>query len=254
MLDPTKRFSTRVQNYLKYRPTYPAAIIPLLESECGLTPGSVVADIGSGTGLLTELFLKNGNQVFGVEPNPEMRAAGENFLLKYPNFSSVPATAEATTLSDHSVDFVVAGQAFHWFKRKMAREEFTRILKASGWVVLVWNGFRVESSKLTAAYQELVLRYGTDYQEVRRELNGCELESFYAPGSCKTAHFYFQQIFDYVGLEGRLLSSSFVPGPHQPNYEAMLHNLRKIFDANEKNGKVVFDYETELYYGQLPAR
>ena len=253
MLDATKRFSNRVQNYLKYRPTYPAAIIPLLESECGLTPESVIADIGSGTGLLTELFLKKGNQVFGIEPNSEMRAAGESLLAKYPNFSSVPATAEATTLSDHSVDFVVAGQAFHWFNREMAREEFRRILKATGWVVLVWNGFRVESSPLTAAYQELVLRYGTDYQEVRRELVGRELESFYAPG-CKTAHFQFQQIFDYVGLEGRLLSSSFAPEPHHPNYEAMLHDLRKIFDANEKNGQVVFDYETELYYGQLPAK
>src|SRR5207253_5476977 len=185
--------------------------------------------------------------------NSEMRAAGESLLAKYPNFSSVPATAEATTLSDHSVDFVVAGQAFHWFNREMAREEFRRILKAAGWVVLVWNGFRVESSPLTAAYQELVLRYGTDYQEVRRELVGRELESFYAPG-CKTAHFQFQQIFDYVGLEGRLLSSSFAPEPHHPNYEAMLHDLRKIFDANEKNGQVVFDYETELYYGQLPAK
>jgi len=253
VLDATKRFSNRVQNYLKYRPTYPAAIIPLLESECGLTPESVIADIGSGTGLLTELFLKKGNQVFGIEPNSEMRAAGESLLAKYPNFSSVPATAEATTLSDHSVDFVVAGQAFHWFNREMAREEFRRILKATGWVVLVWNGFRVESSPLTAAYQELVLRYGTDYQEVRRELVGRELESFYAPG-CKTAHFQFQQIFDYVGLEGRLLSSSFAPEPHHPNYEAMLHDLRKIFDANEKNGQVVFDYETELYYGQLPAK
>ena len=117
MLDPTKRFSNRVENYLKYRPRYPAAIIPLLESECGLTPETLVADVGSGTGFLTELFLKHGNRVLGVEPNAEMRSAGERLLAKYPTFCSVNAMAEATTLADSSIDLIIAGQAFHWFDR-----------------------------------------------------------------------------------------------------------------------------------------
>ena len=254
MLDPTKRFSNRVENYLKYRPTYPPAIITLLETECGLTPQSVIADLGSGTGLLTELFLKNGNPVFGVEPNLEMRVAGERVLAKYPRFSSVNGAAEATARADHSVDVVVAGQAFHWFDRAAARAEFLRILQPGGWVVLAWNGYRVESSPLMAAYQDLVVRYGTDYSEVRREVVGCDVESFYAPGSCECARFEFQQVFDYEGLKGRLLSASYAPEPDHPNYDAMLREVRKVFDANQKNGKVVFEYETELYYGQLSAR
>jgi SAM-dependent methyltransferase len=254
VLDPTRRFSNRVENYLKYRPTYPPAIIPLLERECGLTPESVIADLGSGTGLLTELFLRNGNPVLGVEPNPEMRAAGEKVLAKYPRFSSVNGAAEATTLADHSIDFVVAGQAFHWFNREAARVEFLRILQPGGWVVVAWNGYRVESSPLMAAYQDLVVRYGTDYSEVRREVVSCDVESFYAPGSCKCARFEFQQAFDSEGLKGRLLSASYAPEPDHPNYGAMLREVRKVFDANEKDGKVVFEYETELYYGQLPAR
>lgn len=253
MLDPTKRFSNRVQNYLKYRPTYPSAIIPLLESKCGLTSDSVIAEPGSGTGLLTKLFLQNGNRVFGVEPNAEMRAAGEKELANCPKFSSVNATAEATTLTDHSVDFVVAGQAFHWFDRERARAEFGRILKPAGWVVLIWNSFRVESSPLMTAYQELVLRHGTDYVEVSRELDHSDIESFFAPGSCQTAPFNFQQTFDYQGLEGRLLSSSFVPQPNHPNYERMLRDLRDIFDANQKDGRVAFEYETEVFYGRLPV-
>jgi SAM-dependent methyltransferase len=253
VLDPTRRFSNRVENYLKYRPTYPTAIIPLLESECGLTPESVIADLGSGTGFLTELFLKVGNPVFGVEPNPEMRVAGEKVLAKYPRFSSVNAAAEATGLTDHSIDLVVAGQAFHWFDRAAARPEFVRILKPGGWVVLAWNGYRVESSPMMAAYQDLVVRYGTDYSEVQREVVGCDVESFYAPGSCKCARFEFQQTFDYEGLKGRLLSASYAPEPDHPNYDAMLSDVRKIFDANEKDGRVTFEYETELYYGQLPA-
>jgi len=254
VLDPTKRFSNRVENYLKYRPTYPTAIVPLLESECGLNAGWVIADLGSGTGFSTELFLKHGNSVFGVEPNPEMRVAGERVLAKYSQFSSVSAAAEATGLPDHSIDLIVVGQAFHWFDRAEARPEFVRILKPSGWVVLVWNGYRVESSAMMAAYQDLVVRYGTDYSEVQREVVGCDVESFYAPGTCKCARFQFQQTFDREGLKGRLLSASYAPEPNHPNYEAMLRDLRKIFDANEKDGRVVFDYETELYYGQLPAR
>ena len=254
MLDPTRRFSNRVQNYLKYRPRYPPAIIPLLESECGLTSESVIAEPGSGTGLLTELFLKSGNRVFGVEPNAEMRTAGESKMASYPNFSSIDATAEATTLADHSIDFIVAGQAFHWFDRERAHAEFSRILKPAGWVVLIWNGFWVGSSPLMAAYQGLVQRHGTDYQEVSRELDHSDIGSFFAPASCKTAHFNFQQTFDYQGLEGRLLSSSFVPEPNHPNYEPMLRDLREIFDANQIDGKVAFEYETEVYYGQLSLR
>jgi SAM-dependent methyltransferase len=254
VLDPTKRFSNRVENYVKYRPTYPPAIIPLLESECGLTAESVIADLGSGTGLLTELFLKNGNSVFGVEPNLEMRVAGERVLARYPKFSSVEGAAEATALPDHSVDFVTAGQAFHWFNREQARVEFVRILKPGGWVVVAWNGYRVETSPLMAAYQDLVVRYGTDYSEVRREVVGCDVEDFYAPGSCKCARFEFQQVFDFEGLKGRLLSASYAPEPGHPNYEPMLRDVRRVFDTNQKDGTVVFDYETELYYGQLPAR
>ncbi len=254
MLDPTKRFSNRVENYVQYRPTYPPQIIPLLESECGLTAESIIADVGSGTGFFTELFLRNGNSVFGIEPNQEMRAAGEKILAKYPKFTSVGAVAEATTLPEHSVDLVVAGQAFHWFDRRKARLEFVWILKPGGWVVLAWNGYRVKSSPLMAAYQDLVVRYGTDYSEVQREVEGCDVDSFYAPGICRCEHFEFQQSFDYQGLEGRLKSASYAPEPDHPVYGAMLSDLRKIFEANQRDGKVVFAYETVVYYGQLPAR
>jgi SAM-dependent methyltransferase len=254
VLDPTRRFSNRVENYIKYRPTYPAEIVPLLKSECGLTANSLIADIGSGTGFFAQLFLRNGNPVIGVEPNPEMRAAGEKLLAGYPGFSCVSGTAEATTLAGNSVDFVTAAQAFHWFNHDQTRAEFLRILKPDGWAVIAWNGYRAESSPLMAAYQDLVLRYGTDYLEVRREVEACDVEAFFAPGTCKCARFEFSQGFDHEGLKGRLLSSSFVPEPGEPNYEAMLGDLRKTFDANQTKGEVAFNYETELYFGQLPMR
>jgi len=251
VLDPTRRFSSRVENYVKYRPGYPPQIIELLESECGLTPDSVVADIGSGTGLLTKLFLAHGNRVFGVEPNAGMRAAGEEALASFPNFASIAASAEATSLTDNSVDMIVAGQAFHWFDRQKAGAEFRRILKQSGWVVLIWNGFRVETSPLISGYQKIVLRYGTDYQEVNREMEGLEIDSFFAPNPCHTARFTYRQVFDFEGLKGRLLSASYAPDQNHPAFSEMISDLQRLFDANQRNGAVDFDYETEVYYAQL---
>ena len=161
MPKPTERFSDRVDAYVKYRPDYPRAVLELLQTECGLTPRSAVADIGSGTGKLSELFLRNGNSVYGVEPNPEMRLAGENLLSSYPGFVSVAGSAEATTLPDQSADFITAGQAFHWFDQKLARQGFERILKPDGLVVLVWNE-RLTDTSFLEAYEMLTQTYATD--------------------------------------------------------------------------------------------
>jgi SAM-dependent methyltransferase len=251
MIDPTTRFTTRVDNYVKYRPSYPAGIITLLETECGLDPKKVVADIGSGTGFLTELFLKHGNRVFGVEPNAEMRAAGERLLAKYPSFVSIDAKAEATTLSDNSVDLIAAGQAFHWFNQRAAKVEFKRILKSGGWVVLVWNGYDVETSPVIRGYHELLVKYGTDYQEVSREIETCDIEALFSPGKFRHARFPFKQVFDFEGLKGRLLSASYAPQPGASHYDATIRELQLIFDENQRAGKVDFDYQTEVYYGQL---
>src|SRR5271154_1515768 len=127
--DPTARFSSRVEKYVRYRPSYPKEVVALLGKQCGLTAESVIADVASGTGIFTRLLLENGNRVFGVEPNAEMRRAGEEYLAAFPRFTSVAGTAEATTLPDHSVDIVTAAQAAHWFDRAKARREFVRILK-----------------------------------------------------------------------------------------------------------------------------
>jgi SAM-dependent methyltransferase len=251
MLDPTQRFSNRVENYLKYRPRYPPEIIPLLEKECGLTRDSLVADIGSGTGFLAELFLQNGSRVIGVEPNAEMRAAGERLLVQYRNFSSIEATAENTTLAEGSVDFITAGQAFHWFDRERTRSEFARILKPSGWVVIVWNGYEPARTPLLKGYHEMLLRYGTDYRDVRREIEDTHVDEFFGKGEYKTGHFKFQQSFDFEGFKGRTLSASYAPQPGEPNYDDMLNELRRVFGENQKDGRVAFDYDTEVYYGRL---
>src|SRR6476620_3861141 len=249
--DPTHRFSSRVGNYVRYRPGYPCAAIDLLKNECGLTPTCVIADVASGTGIFTRMLLKNGNRVYGVEPNSDMRKAGEEFLRAYPRFTSVAGTAETTTLDDHGVDFVAAAQAAHWFDREKARREFIRICRPGGWTVLLWNERRTGSTPFLRAYEQLLLEYGTDYQDVRHERTTQEIETFFAPSRFQSRTFGYRQVFDYPALEGRLLSSSYTPHPGETKFAPMLRELRRMFDSHQVDGQVGFEYDTRVYYGQL---
>ncbi len=252
MIDPTRRFSSRVENYIRYRPGYPPEIIKTLEDECQLNTSCVIADLGSGTGLLAEMFLRRGHRVFGVEPNREMREAGERLLAHYDRFTSVAATAEETTLPDHSVDFITAGQSFHWFDRARVRVEFARILKPGGWVVLVWNERLVSVTPFLVAYEAWVKTYALDYAQVdHRQIDAEALADFFTSRFFRSKTFPNRQLFDFDGLKGRALSSSYVPEQGHPRFVEMMAELERIFRTHAVDGKVGFEYETRLYYGRL---
>lgn len=249
-MDPVTRFSNRVEAYSKYRPGYPHAIVDFLKAECDLSTDSVIADVGSGTGILSELFLKHGNQVFGVEPNREMREAGERILADYSNFKSVEGSAESTSLPDKGVDFITAAQAFHWFDRERTSTEFARILKPDGWISLLWNERRTDSTPFLRDYEELLLAYGTDYPVVRHENVYENIAAFFAPQTFLLKSFENKQVFDYEGLKGRLVSSSYVPAPGQPHFAEMLDALQILFELHREDGHVVVEYDTRVYYGK----
>ena len=250
--DPTRRFSNRVEDYIKYRPGYPRAVVGLLEEECGLTRESVVADVGSGTGILSELFLSAGVRVYGVEPNREMREAGERLLSAYEGFVSVDGRAEETTLADASADFVTAGQAFHWFEPAPARREFRRILRDGGWAVLVWNDRRTEGTPLLAGYERLLLEYGTDYEEVSSKWAAEEnIKTLFGAGEVRTKTFDNEQVLDFDGLKGRLASASYAPVPGHPNHEPLMRELAALFERHQRDGRVVVEYDTKVFYGHL---
>ena len=251
--DAKQRFSNRVADYVRYRPGYPTEALTLLRTECDLRSGHAIADIGSGTGFLAELFLKNGNRVYGIEPNEAMRAAGEEYLAAYDSFASIDASAEATTLENGTIDFVTAGQAFHWFDAAAARREFQRILKPAGWVVVMWNDRQMDSS-FGNAYEDLLVKYGTDYQRVRESYpESSKMQEFFAGGSVSERSVPNEQIFDWDGLAGRLRSSSYAPQEGQPNYAPMMAALDELFRANQANGNVRMEYATHIYFGRLPA-
>jgi SAM-dependent methyltransferase len=251
--DAKQRFSPRVSDYVRYRPGYPSSLIGVLRRECGLRSEHVIADIGSGTGLLSKEFLENGNRVIGVEPNAEMRAAGDEFLVKYKNFSSVEGSSEATTLADSSASFVTAAQAFHWFEPQATRGEFQRILKPGGWVVVIWNDRRICETSFGRAYEDLLESFGTDYAKVKDAYPEThDMENFFGVGSFQRAELPNFQEFDFDGLAGRLRSSSYAPREgHAANYEPMMSALRELFDANQKSGRVRMEYATQIYFGQL---
>jgi SAM-dependent methyltransferase len=250
----TSRFSDRVENYIRYRPGYPAEALNVLRNECRLIPSHTIADIASGTGIWTRALLENGNRVFGVEPNADMRLAGDRLLAEFPKFTSIAGSAEATTLSENSLDFVTSAQAAHWFNRVAARREFVRILKPDGWLVLLWNEREVDTTPFLRDYEQLLLSYGTDYEDVRHERTTDSVNEFFDPAPYEERVFANRQEFDYAGLEGRLLSSSYAPGPGHSKHDPMLRELRRIFDLRAVDGKVAFNYKTRVYFGRINSR
>jgi SAM-dependent methyltransferase len=247
-----ERFSNRVADYVRYRPGYPRAVLDLLRDECGLTPESVVADVGSGTGILTQLFLENRNLVYGVEPNTEMRQAGEEFLAGYPKFRSIAASAEATTLPDESMDFIAAAQAFHWFEPATTSAEFRRILRPHGWVAIIANHRKKDTTPFLRAYEALLCKFGTDYGKVAETYpSAARMAEFFGAGKFHEHTAPNRQVFDFDGLSGRLRSSSYAPPPEDPSHKPMLDALRKLFDSHANRGTVSFDYVTYTYYGRL---
>jgi SAM-dependent methyltransferase len=249
--DSKERFSNRVADYVRYRPGYPRGVLDLLRDECGLTPASAIADIGSGTGILTKLFLDNGNFVYGIEPNAAMREAGEELLAAYPKFRSVAATAEATTLPEAAVDLVTAAQAFHWFHPPAARLEFARILRPGGFVAVIWNERKKDLGPFAEQYEQLLRTYGTDYARVSEAYPESQRMSELFGGGFRHRTFPNEQTMDFAALRGRLLSSSYAPAAGHRNHEPMLADLRKMFDSHAVSGRVRFEYETHVYYGRL---
>lgn len=247
-MNTVERFSNRVANYVKYRPDYPREIIGHLAENCGFTQDSVIADVGCGPGQSSRLFLENGNRVIGVEPNDAMRAAAKEFLGQFENFTVVNGTSESTTLPDASVDMIVAAQAFHWFELEETRREFNRILKPGGRVVLIWNERQLDTTPFLIEYEQLLLKYATDYTKVRHEnVDALKLREFFR-AEYSSAIFENIQIHDFDGLRGRMFSASYMPSEAEAIACQLSDELLKLFAKHARNGKIEIIYDTRIYY------
>ncbi|MGH8018805.1 MAG: class I SAM-dependent methyltransferase [Opitutaceae bacterium] len=223
-----------------------------MRNHAGLGPDADVADIGAGTGILTRLLLDANARVHAVEPNAPMREALLAASRDHARLCVRDGSAEATGLPDRSIDLVTAAQAFHWFKPVAARREFARILRPGGHVALIWNTRLDAATPFLTAYEHLLRRRSPDYAAVdHRRVDAALIAPFFAPGPVRTFTFPNEQRFDFDGLRGRLLSSSYAPAAGHPDHEPMLAELRAIFHRHQSAGSISFLYRTELHLGKL---
>lgn len=249
-IDSKNRFSDRVDEYAKYRPGYPGSIISFLTEKHSLTPESSIADVGSGTGISSKLFLDLGCQVFGVEPNKEMRDRSKAELQSFEKFIAVDGSAHGTTLPSHSVDFVVVAQALHWFDLKLCKIEFSRILKPNGKVIVLYNQRDEAVSGLAKDYKSLLEKYGRDYKELRhRKHDELVQDNFFKSFEVKV--FSNNQDLNFEGLLGRVQSSSYMPVKGEEKFDLLMSELKSIFDEHNQNGSIRFSYNTHVYVGEI---
>jgi SAM-dependent methyltransferase len=248
MRNPTERFSDRVENYAKYRPGYPEAMLRLFQD---LVPQpAVVADVGSGTGILTRQLLSAGFEVYAIEPNDPMRREAERF--SNPLFHSLKASAESTLLADRSIDFITSAQAFHWFDRAKAKNEFRRILKPGKLTALIWNERQTDTSAFSWKYEELLQAGAPEYSRVdHRNVKQQDIRSFFAPWEVRLEKFPNGQVLTREAFIGRVLSSSYVPLAGQPGHESILAAAERLFDENAVGETVSFEYQTTVYIGRI---
>jgi ubiquinone/menaquinone biosynthesis C-methylase UbiE len=253
MSESTKRFSDRVVDYINYRPSYPLEIVDTLISECNLNSRSTIADIGSGTGILTRLLLDKNFHVAGVEPNESMRSAAEQQLSSYAKFASSGGQSECTGLADHSIDLITAAQAFHWFKRDEARQEFVRVLKPGGRVALIWNQRRLEQP-FQKEYDAILRKFATDYNSVNHmNISYEDIAEFFSPNKVSMFEFENAQVFDQAGFLGRMQSSSYTPAANTREHVMLVQAARDLFDRYECGGEVRFEYVTRLYLASFSS-
>ncbi len=251
MNDSTQRFSDRVDNYVKYRPGYPAELVPQLLAQTGLDAGAVAADIGAGTGIFSARLLEQGLDVYAVEPNQPMRAAADAQLSTNPRFHSIDAAAENTGLEPASIDLLTAAQAFHWFNNKATLEEFRRILKPAGQLALIWNR-RDTRQPFQQAYDNLLHEFSPEYGKINHmNLEPDDLGAFFVPEQMQQLHFDNHQRLDFASLLGRLKSASYCPKENSPLYIPLVNELLAQFDRHARDGQVDFGYDTQVFFGPL---
>lgn len=248
----TERFSDRADAYVRGRPSYPPAIVEHLEHSGALAAGQTVVDIGVGTGLSAEPFVRRGYTVIGVEPNGAMRAAGDQQLRAYANYRSVAGTAEGTSLGRATADLVIAGQAFHWFDVPRAAQEARRILRPDGWAALIWNDRQSTGSAFLAGYEALLRTHGIDYAKlIHRHVDDKAIAQFFAPVHAEVATFDNPRELEREDLLALAGSASYLPAPHDPRHAAMMVALNSLFDMHAKAGKVQMMYRTRMHYARI---
>lgn len=248
--DSKLRFSNKVDDYQKFRPNYPPQLVELLCQKIGISPEWTIADIGCGTGISSEPFLKAGLKVIGIEPNEPMRLQAMKNLKDFQQFTAVAGSAEATTLADQSIDLLMAAQASHWFDPIPARQEFLRILKPHGRIVIFDNYRLEEASPSALAYEEILRTYGQNYSQAKHRKRNSNRQAQLL-GKYEVITIPNSQELDFESLAGRIRSSSYMPNAQDPEYPAVEAAIKNMFEKFQVSGKIKIEYETRVYVSDV---
>lgn len=251
-MDSISKFTGKAETYEKFRPAYPAGYLEYLVKENGLRPESIVADIGSGTGILTRQLLEQNLKVIAVEPNMDMRKTAERELARYTGFSSVDGTAEDTGLPGESLDLITVAQAFHWFDPDRFKTECRRILKPQAKVALVWNSRDAESPMVmeAAAVCRKFCRNFKGFSGGKEETPETA-RRFFRDETYEFTVFRHDLAYNREGFIGRNLSASYAPRREDPDYPAFVDALSELFAKYSVNGRIEFPNITRSYLGKV---
>lgn len=248
----TKRMVLDPYAYDAHRPSYPAAAMTMLTNLGALSPQSVVADVGSGTGIFSKVLLDNGCRVFGVEPLVELSEVANVRLADHLRFTNILGSAEETSLDDSSVDLVTAASALHWFDADAARNEFRRILREPGWTAALWNFRMTGDSAFDKAFDRLWRReFGPPPAATRREIECVIAPRFFSNSTFERYAFENPLLCNEDGLVGLAASSSHAPGRDDPKWLEVEQHIRRLHRLHQREGLVQVSYETMMYCGRL---
>jgi len=251
MVDARSLFNGKASIYSRYRPDYPKDLLKMLEKETGFNRNWIVADIGSGTGIMSRLFLENGNHVYCIEPNDDMRSESIKLTSSFLKCKVLKGTAENTGLDTDSIDIIVAGQSFHWFDPVAAKKEMTRVLKPGGFAALIWNNRSERENSLSKEYDYICSKYSHNYQGTgNSRIESDTFITFFHNGFKKFETPNYQKL-NLDGILGRYFSTSYALQPQDPEYGDAVESLKKLFRKFEKNGYATMEYETQIFLGQL---
>lgn len=247
-----EKFTGKAKIYNKYRSSYANNCIEDIIKDRNISNQTIIADIGAGTGKLTEQFLEKGIKVIAVEPNKDMLNMARENLSKYGELIEFKEeAAEATKIENKSIDIIVVAQAFHWFDKELFKKECKRILKSDGLIAIMWN-FIDYKQELEGKIIDIHKKYTTlSFNASEEKKRDEEIAEFFGENNYELKIYENNYLEDYERFLGKQLSMSYALKKEDEKYNEYIGAFKKLFDKYGKDGIIEVHNNTYCYFGKL---